>query len=303
MTERDGSRVLVILLLIYAIARVLQVFPRQIPTLLIVVLHVIPPAAFAWFHGRRAYGMRGIAVFMTLCLVTACFFEYFGLRTGLPYGRYYFTGVMGPRVLGLPILLALAYVGVGYAAWVVARLIVGAPAESWTGVLVTPLLAAAAMCAWDLAMDPEWAYIDRAWVWLDGGGYFGVPFSNYFGWLLTTWVFYQGFALWVKRQRRVHSLGETSTGWNRLAVLLYGLVAGGNLLLAVPSAVPSSRPKAFTDAGGRQWLTSDVTGICLVVSIFVMAPFAVVAWARADRARPEIRPEHRSRTPEHATVR
>jgi putative membrane protein len=31
-------------------------------------------------------------------------------------------------------------------------------------------------------MDPVWANIDREWVWERGGGYFGVPFGNYFGW-------------------------------------------------------------------------------------------------------------------------
>lgn len=284
MTERDGSRVLVVLLTIYAAARVLQVFPTRIPTLLIVVLHVVPPALFAWVHGRRVHGTRGIVVFIALCLATATLFESLGLRTGFPFGHYFFTGVMGPKVMGLPILLALAWVGVGYAAWIVATQIVGARINSRFGLLLTPFVAAAAMCAWDLGMDPEWACIDRAWVWLDGGGYFGVPFSNYFGWLLTTWVFYQAFALWLSRRPAANATREVPPRWNRLAVLLYGLVAAGNLLLAIPSAVPASFPKTITDAAGRPWQTSDITGISLLISIFVMVPLALVAWARAAAA-------------------
>ena len=291
MTEREDSRVLVILLVLYAVARLLQLFPTQIPALLIVIFHVVPPAAFALVHGRRSYGTRGVAVFAALSLLTACFFESLSLRTGFPFGHYFFTGVMGPKVMDLPILLAFAWVGVGYASWVVARLIVGAPANSAAGLLVTPFVAAAAMCAWDLSMDPEWAYIDRAWVWLHGGAYFGVPFSNYFGWLLTSWVFYQGFALWLRQSAAAMQPSQPAS-WNRLTVLLYATVAAGNLLPAVPSAIPAAWPKTIVDAGGRQWQTSDVTGICLVVSIFVMAPLALMAWARATppssrRARPE----------------
>ena len=199
------------LLVVYAGARLLQVFPTRVPTLLIVVLHVLSPAIFAGIHGRRVFGGRGIVVFTMLCLAVGTFFESLSLRTGFPFGHYYFTGVMGPKVFDLPILLALAYVGVGYLAWVVASLLVGARASSGQGTFVLPWIAAAAMCAWDLAMDPVWANIDHAWVWLDGGGYFGVPFSNYFGWLLTTWVFYQAFALWLRRQEpRV-----ATSGWDR----------------------------------------------------------------------------------------
>jgi len=40
------------------------------------------------------------------------------------------------------------------------------------------------MTAWDLSMDPVWAEIYHAWVWRDGEAYYGVPISNFFGWLL-----------------------------------------------------------------------------------------------------------------------
>jgi hypothetical protein len=44
----------------YAGARILQSFPDRVPMLAIVAAHVIPPAAFALFHGRIHYGLRGI---------------------------------------------------------------------------------------------------------------------------------------------------------------------------------------------------------------------------------------------------
>jgi uncharacterized membrane protein len=259
---------------------VLQDFPTRVPTLLIVVLHVLPPAAFALVHGRRLYGTRGIAVFAACCLGSATFFESLSLRTGFPFGHYYFTGVMGPKISQLPILLALAYLGVGYLSWVLASLILGAAPGSRSGVAVLPVIAACVMTAWDLAMDPIWCNIDRAWVWRDGGPYFGVPAGNYAGWFLTTWVGYQLFALWL-RGRDAHPL---AAGWSRLAVAMYGITALGNLLLAIPSALPPMVPATITDSAGRHWPASEAVSASILISLLVMTPFALLAWVRAAGA-------------------
>jgi len=268
---------LIALWIVYVLARVLQIFPLSIPTLLIVVLHVLPPAAFAVLHGHRLYGTRGVLVFLALCLGTATFFESFSLRTGFPFGHYYFTGVMGPKIFGLPILLALAYVGVGYMSWILANLIPGASARSRTGLVLLPVLASLIMTAWDLAMDPVWAYIDHAWVWRNGGSWYGVPLTNYRGWLLTSWVFYQAFALWLRRRTPV----VIPLAWNRLAVLMYATTAAGNLLLAIPSALPALVPAVIAGPAGRHWSAADAVHSCILVSIFLMLPFALIAWLRA----------------------
>ena len=41
-----------------------------------------------------------------------------------------------------------------------------------------PTVAAFVMTQWDLVMEPPEATIGKAWIWHDGGGYFGVPMSN-----------------------------------------------------------------------------------------------------------------------------
>jgi uncharacterized membrane protein len=65
-------------------------------------------------HGARIYRLRGNFLFATLCLGVGTFFESVSLRTGFPFGHYRFTGLMGPQLFGLPILLALVYVGMGF---------------------------------------------------------------------------------------------------------------------------------------------------------------------------------------------
>jgi putative membrane protein len=178
------------LLFLYLIGRVVQLFVGKVPNLLIVILHVIPPALFAVVHGARIHRLRGILLFATLCLGVGTFFESVRLRTGFTFGYYRFTNLMGPKVFDLPILLALAYLGMGYLSWVLGLIIPGCQDKPLSGrkVVLLPLVASFIVTAWDLSMDPVWADIDHAWVWQDGGSFYGVPISNFFGWFLAVYV-------------------------------------------------------------------------------------------------------------------
>jgi hypothetical protein len=54
------------LIALYAAARVLQVFPDNVPMLAVIALHVFPPAVFAMIHGAILYRSRGILTFAAL---------------------------------------------------------------------------------------------------------------------------------------------------------------------------------------------------------------------------------------------
>jgi len=265
---------LVLMLLLYVAARIFQIDADRLPVLLVVAFHVLPPAVFALIHGASTYRLRGILVFMLFSLGSATLFESLSLRTGFPFGHYYFTGVMGPKVFQLPVLLALAYVGMGYLSWVVGLLILGYQKSPLLGrrIVVLPLLASFVMVAWDLSMDPVWANLYGAWVWRDGGSYLGVPMSNFLGWYLTVYICYQGFAFYLRGRTVVP---QPSSHWH-LPVLFYGVCAAGNLLIAAEPAMPS----VVTDRSGRQWMASHIIAGCIVVSIFVMGAFALAAWLR-----------------------
>lgn len=259
------ARVEWLLLAIYAAARVAQAFPDDFPILLIVALHVLPPLLFALTHGARVYGVRGISVFVLLCLVIGNAAEEIGLSMGVPFGRYHFTDVMGPALFHVPILLGLAYIGVGYLSWTLARSITGSRRAA-------PFLAALIMVSWDLSMDPVWSNLGHAWVWHDGGSYFGVPLTNFAGWYLTVWVIYQSFAL---------TLRQWPTDGSRLPVLFYGVCAIGNLCVRAPAGLP-----AVADPTGKLWTVSSIRIASALVSIFLMGGFAVLAWTRTkDKMR------------------
>lgn len=268
------------LIAIYAYSRILQVFPGRASMLEVVALHVLPPLLFALIHGAILYRLRGSLVFLLTCIVVGNLFENIGVRTGFLYGRYYFTSVMGPKILVVPIFLGLAYIGMAYLSWTLARIILKnfrTPLTS-RSVFTLPVLAAFIMVAWDLAMDPVWSTIVRAWVWQRGGAYFGVPLTNFLGWYLAVYIIYQLFALYLHKQPpNPQHLPQYS--W-RLPILFYAVSAAGNLVLLIPH----HRISIVTDPAGVQWNVSSIVAACAFVSIFVMGSFAMLAWLKLKPA-------------------
>jgi uncharacterized membrane protein len=263
----------------YAGARICQLYADRLPTLLIVVLHVIPPAVFALVHGRILYRSRGIFVFTALCLGVAGLLESLSLRTGLPFGSYYFTGVMGPKLSGLPILLVLAYLGMAYCSWVMSLLIAGyrKPINGLRTVIV-PLLASLIMLAWDLSMEADWSTVDRAWIWRNGGPFFGVPLTNFSGWYLTAFLFFLGFAFYCRSKAPLPA-SVPRIYW-QAAIFLYAFCAFGNLLIL---RLPMAAPIVF-DASGKPWITAHILIADALVSIFLMGLVVLLAWRGLEDA-------------------
>ncbi len=110
--------------------------------------------------------------------------EFIGHRTGLPFGAYHYTDQLQPQIGGVPLLIPLAWFMLLPSSWVMAQLIVGRR-TNWQKYALFVLVSAAALTAWDLFLDPQmvaWNF----WVWENPSGYFGIPWSNYFGWLLVS---------------------------------------------------------------------------------------------------------------------
>jgi uncharacterized membrane protein len=101
--------------------------------------------------------------------------ELMGVATGRPFGHYSYSGKLGPRLGGVPLLAAAAWAMMARPAWVVAGLV----SRRWR----IPL-AAGALTAWDVFLDPRMVR-EGYWSWPGGGRYEGVPASNFIGWLAT----------------------------------------------------------------------------------------------------------------------
>jgi uncharacterized membrane protein len=267
--------VLGLILAFYICARILEVVSSPVSRTAIVALDVLSAVAFALTDGAQHYRLRGILVFACICTVVGNLVENLGVTTGFPFGRYYFVELMGPKLFHVPVLLGLAYIGMAYVSWALARLIMGRTDAPITGtrIVTLPLLASAIMTAWDLAQDPVWATVLHGWVWLDGGPWFGVPVSNYLGWYGNLFVIYLLFALYL-RGDPARSIAASRASW-RPALIFYGLCAAGNVL-QVASSYPV--PALVQDPTGKLWRVADITAASALVSIFVMGGFVALAW-------------------------
>jgi uncharacterized membrane protein len=188
-------------------------------------------AAFSILHAADMLGWRRAVAFLLTCVVVSFCFESVGVATGVVYGPYHYGETLGAKIAGVPVIIPFAWFMMIYASWIVAHLLLegaGSPA-SLGGVLARTVIAAMAMTAWDTLMDPGAAKAG-AWVWENGGAYFGVPFQNYVGWMATTLVVYIVVALIFRalprRQRPV-----TTRVYSGAPVWAYAIVAVDQLLV------------------------------------------------------------------------
>lgn len=129
---------------------------------------------------RRAWGAsRALLAAFVIAVVTLAI-EFIGSTTGFPFGEYDYTDLLQPHVAGVPVIVPLAWWGMGLAAREVAVAVLGG------GHLVARvLLGAAALTAWDLFLDPQMV-AEGYWVWASDGAYRGIPLSNYAGWMASS---------------------------------------------------------------------------------------------------------------------
>jgi putative membrane protein len=114
-----------------------------------------------------------------------------GVHSGVPFGGYEYTGELRPQLLGVPLVMGLAWMSlVAQAREVCARLRLPFPAE----VVAVALW----LTAVDLVIDPLAANVLNYWSWQRAGNYYGIPATNFAGWFATGLVAY---ALFGRRLR------------------------------------------------------------------------------------------------------
>src|SRR6266581_3393115 len=253
------------------------VFPNRIPVPLLIPLLIGVPFAFALFHGAVRYQWSGILTFLVLCLVVSNLLENTSILTGFPFGHYHYTSDLGPKLFLVPLVIGLAYFGTGYLAWVLSTVLIGEvrPKGSAFTTFAVPFIASFMMVAWDLGMDPTSSTIRHSWIWEQGGGYFGVPLTNYLGWFFTVYVFFQLFALSLRFRKASHEGEEPALprSYYAQAIVMYAVIG----LVIVVSYVVSGPNTAITDAVGIVWHTRSIAEAEATVSIFTMLFAAALA--------------------------
>jgi len=155
--------------------------------------------AFALTHCWALEGPGRTAMLFSVSAVVSWTLEEIGVRTGLVYGPYHYSDMLGAKLGDVPILIPLAWFMMIYPSWMTARaLLSGVNQSSIPGIAARAAIAACVITGWDMVMDPGMAAAGN-WIWEKGGAYFGVPLQNYAGWLLTTFlVYWIAGSLWQK---------------------------------------------------------------------------------------------------------
>ena len=111
-------------------------------------------------------GKRSVYFFM-IAAVVGSLLELLSLNTGIPFGKYVYTGELGPKIGQLPIFIPLLWASLSFYSYRAG------------GKLLMPIL----MVAIDLSFDPR--YSGHLWIWISKTQYFGDPWSNFVGWFIT----------------------------------------------------------------------------------------------------------------------
>jgi uncharacterized membrane protein len=271
--------------------------PRGIAFGIVLAVYLVLVVGFAWnptplaqalaaigilaacVHAALFCGWKDALALFSICVVVTFIMENIGATTGFPFGHYHFeVGPDLPHVGVIPVIVGPLWFGMGYFSWVVAGTLLGSAAlqNRKIQLVALPIIAAFVMTQWDVVMDPPESTISKAWIWHDGGVHFGVPLSNYFGWLLTSWLFYQAFAFYLDRRRAVLVwTAEHACALRVVAILLY--LASGLTHVTPWLAGPSGEAM---DAAGHLWRIGDLRASAAITMLFTMFFTSMLAMLR-----------------------
>jgi len=129
----------------------------------------------------RPLGAFGRA--LGLCLAYGFILEWIGVHTGWPFGDYRYGNALGPKWMGVPLIIGLNWfvVSVSVRQWIPQR------AGKWGEILRHPAvfsaLAALGMVGLDALIEPVAPKLDY-WYWAQGVA----PLRNFVGWFAGGWL-------------------------------------------------------------------------------------------------------------------
>ncbi len=128
----------------------------------------------------ESYLRNGIKIMVPFGLVYAISLlaETGGTSIGVPFGKYEYTHLLGWKLFDkVPLIIPLSWFTMAWPAWVLAR----KRSKGLTAVLLGSTL----LVAWDLVLDPAMSGATTYWVWAEPGSYYGMPWRNLLGWIIT----------------------------------------------------------------------------------------------------------------------
>lgn len=147
--------------------------------------YVVLGALAALTHAWLRIGWRRSVLLMIAGVAISLSAELTGTSTGLPFGPYSYTTLLGWRVAGLvPFPIPLSWFYMVYCSLAIIGRLLPARDDLRTR-LLWGALGGAVLTAWDVSMDPAMSFATSHWLWHTRGFFYGMPLLNWFGWWLT----------------------------------------------------------------------------------------------------------------------
>ena len=137
-----------------------------------------------FFHSIKHIGKKHTAIFFGVSYLISLTIEIIGVHTGIPFGKYSYSQILGPEILRVPVAVPFLWSSLLYFSSLATRSRIFIPA-----ILLVAL---------DMSFDPRFSM--HLWHWAIPGVYFGVPLTNFIGWLVTSVFIYTVLYFFIKNK-------------------------------------------------------------------------------------------------------
>ncbi len=180
---------------------------------------------FVSFHGVKRYGWKSMLIFFAITSVISWTMETLSIETVFPFGKYHYTDILGIKIGKVPAVVMPAYFFAGYLTWTMGTIFLGDLGKriKKRNLFIVPFISAFIMVMLDFCFDPIMSTIYGMWIWEDGGAFYGVPISNYFGWFITVYLIFQAFALYIYKFGGDDSIKQGKSYWSLVPIMFISL--------------------------------------------------------------------------------
>jgi putative membrane protein len=162
-------------------------------------------------------------ILLILLTIYVYVIEFVGITQGWPYGEFVYLIELGPMVSGVPMGLPLFFIPLIFNGYLLSVLIVKKAMLDWK--LVVPISILLVIII-DLILDPAavklgfWSYGGN------GSSFYGVPYSNYKGWLLSGAVSVSAIHVMYGKDAVLKRLENCEFGLDDLIsfIMLWGII-------------------------------------------------------------------------------
>lgn len=156
------------------------------------VVYMVLGAAAVAIYAYRQLGLKATLAFMLSAVFLSLGSELLGTSTGFPFGHYSYLSGLGYKIGGLvPFTIPLSWFYLGLVSYLIAR--AGLEVDKRPSLLrhmAAIALGALALTSWDFVLDPAMSQTALPfWYWQQPGGFFGMPYQNFAGWMGTGALF------------------------------------------------------------------------------------------------------------------